>query len=1018
MAPDHAKTPALWLILAISLVAQEARAQQAGFTVSVVRAGSGAPVAGAHVSIENPSIGLVHRVLTNSSGQARLAGLSTSGEYVVSVAAGEDHGEARSEPLSLRSNYVRGVTLVVPERELTTVVVSAARSVSTLNQLNAEVSATLGEEELERLPIEGRDVLRALVHLPNVVPSTGFFPEAPAISINGSNGLYVSYLIDGLDNNENFLGGQKFPVPLGFARDVTVLANSFSTELGRSATGVVNVSSRAGGNDFESEFYSLVRPGRPPDSRSAYPQRDLSGNFVGDSFERLQGGGAVGGPIVRDRSFFFANVEYTRDSNETLLDAPEVGAVETLQGTNEFLLASLRLDHRFDERWSGVLRGNLGRVTIERPGGSLGGGSVQFPSAGSEQDRDSALLAATVQYAGDAWSYSGGLQWSSFGWDYGEAREAGPQVVALGPTGLPVAIVGHPGFVFDERERTIQTRHEVELDRGAHRIRFGGDHLSADFDLRGGGNPDGNFVVRLPDASELAALRALGRGSGLAAADILALNPPVENYGVELLPQAFGRRQNLAALYAEDEWHVGPRLTLTAGVRWDYDSLSGEGSGDDDLDNFAPRLAINFRPDERNVLRAGAGLFYDKLTYAVISDALQRNTTSAPVRSQLEELVALGILPADTDLDRVTFDGNLTASPACTTVAACPPASAVQAQRDTALINEVRILNPRGYESPYAAQFSLGWQRQIDAEWSGAVDLIYNRSHHLVRLRDLNAPAPFTPNGAVLIDAVIAELRGIADQDARTRRAIELGLVRDPASADLTRPAQLRSDGARDSGARQITVSETEGNAEYRALNLQLLKARGDDRWSARVSYTLSKLENDTDDINFRASNANDFALDRGPSANDRRHVVSAVMYLHPLPDLTLCLAGLFQSGQPVNLVPDASIFGTQDLNGDGASFGESFVGNSDRYPGASRNSARLSWSKTVDLGARYRLRIAGFELEMSADVFNLFDTNNASGFANAATTSNQIQFGGGAPFVQRNAGPPRQFQFGIAARL
>jgi hypothetical protein len=50
--------------------------------------------------------------------------------------------------------------------------------------------------------------------------------------------------------------------------------------------------------------------------------------------------------------------------------------------------------------------------------------------------------------------------------------------------------------------------------------------------------------------------------------------------------------------------------------------------------------------------------------------------------------------------------------------------------------------------------------------------------------------------------------------------------------------------------------------------------------------------------------------------------------------------------------------------------------------------------------------------------VFNLLDTNNESGFANAATTSNQIQFGGGADFVQRNAAPPRQFQFGLAYKF
>ncbi len=997
---------------ALLLAAPVVHAQQAGLAVNVIGAPDGTPIADVPLTVENFAIGFRQQLRTDSNGQARLTGLSTAGKYVVQIAAAEGRGAMRSMPLSLRSNYIRSLTLLVPAPDVTTVVVEGTRVVSALNQVNAEVSATLDERELAELPIEGRDVLSSLVRLPNVVPSTGFFPEAPAISINGANGLYVNYLIDGLDNNENFLGGQKFPVPLGFARDVTVLANNFSAEFGRSATGIVNVSSRSGSNEVESEFYTVVRPGQPFDSDSAFPQRDLSGNSVGGSFERLQSGALFGGPLTRDRTFFFGNLEYTRDTNETVLDAPAAGVVTNLEGNNRFLLASLRLDHRFDDRWSGTLRGNLGRVTIERPGGSLGGGSVQFPSAGSDQDRDSSILAATLVHDGEGWVYQGSLQWSGFDWDYGEPMQAGPQVLARDESGLAVALVGHPGFVFDDRERTLQTLHKAEVALGAHRLRLGADLLEADFSLRGGGNPDGNFVVDLTDA-QLAALRALSLGSALGAGDVLGLNPAVASYGVELRPGAFGRAQRLGALYVEDEWRLGAKITATLGLRWDYDSLTGEGSGEKDLDNFAPRLALNFRPDERNVLRVGAGLFYDKLTYAVISDALQRNTTSAAFRSQLSQLIELGALPADTDLARVTFDGNLTVNPACMSVAACPPASEVQSLRDTAVINEARILNPNGYDSPYAAQFAVGWQRQIAGDWSGALDLIYNRTHHLVRLRDLNAPSSFTPNAAALTDSVIAELRALPDNAARLVRAQELGLVRTPEQADATRPIALLP-----GGARQITVSETEGNATYRALSLQLVKERSEDRWSGRLSYTLSKLDNDTDDINFRASNANDFASERGPSANDRRHVVSASGYFYPLPGLTLSVAGLFQSGQPVNLVPDARVFGTQDLNGDGASFGENFVGNSDRYPGARRNSERLSWSKTVDLGARYRFDVAGFELELSVDVFNVLDENNESGFANAATSSNQVQFGGGEPFVQRNAGPARQFQFGLVGRL
>jgi hypothetical protein len=93
-------------------------------------------------------------------------------------------------------------------------------------------------------------------------------------------------------------------------------------------------------------------------------------------------------------------------------------------------------------------------------------------------------------------------------------------------------------------------------------------------------------------------------------------------------------------------------------------------------------------------------------------------------------------------------------------------------------------------------------------------------------------------------------------------------------------------------------------------------------------------------------------------------------------------------------------------------------VGNSDRYPGAGRNSGRLPWSTTVDIGLRYALPAFEGTVQLSADVFNVFNANNESGFANAASSSNQVQFGGDSAFVQRNAAAPRQFQFGVAWRF
>lgn len=996
---------------AMSLVlAPPAVAQQAGIEIAVVDE-AGAPVADAEVVIANPAIGLTRTLRTDARGRVQLDGLTTAGQYLVSVPASERYEALAAQAVELRANFARSVTLQLARAGGSGIVVTAARAITGLNTSNAEISASLGREQLVALPVEGRDVLGALVRLPNVVPSTGFFPEAPSISINGSNGLDTNYLIDGLDNNENFLGGIKFPVPLGFTREVTVLANSYSAAYGRTANGIVNYTTPSGSNELSGEAYALVRPGRPLDARSPFPRRDLTGNAVGEGFERYQAGFALGGAIARDKTFFYANYEYTRDRNTQVVDAPALGIVDTVTGNNEFHLGSVRLDHRLTEDWTLGLRANIGRVTVDRPGGGLGGGNATFPSAGSRQDRFSTLVAATASYAGAEWSYDGALQFSRFRWDYGEAvGAAGPQVVVRDPSGLVAAVVGNPGFVFDNLEETWQATHSLQRTFGAHTMRVGADVIVSDFALLGGGNPDGNFTVDLT-AGQLASLST--RGLALSAQDVLALNPAVANYAVELRPQSFGTSQSLIAFYLEDQWQLAPDLTATLGLRWDYDTLTEQGGGDGDSDNIAPRFALNWQPDARSSVRFGAGIFTGKLSYAVISDALQRNTTSAGFVSQLGQLQAAGLIPAEVDLADITFDGNLTVAPPCATVAACPAPDAVQALRDTATLGEARILSPTGYDNPWSVQLSGGYQYQATDNLTLSLDALYSRSHNLVRLRDLNAPAPFTPNLANLTEANIAALRALPDNAARFALAQSLGLVRSQADADASRPVALVP-----GGARQITVSETAGEAEYLALILQAIKTRGADDYAFRVSYTLSRLTNNTDDINFRAANANDFSTEWGPSANDRRHVISAVGYLYPADGLTVTLAGLFQSGQPVNLVPDARIFGTQDLNGDGASFGENFVGNSDRYPGERRNSARLPWSATIDLGLRYALPVAGGRIEASADVFNLLNTNNESGFANAATTSNQVQFGGGVPFVQRNSGPRRQFQFGLAYKF
>ena len=972
-------------------------AQAAVVDVGVERS-AGQPADGRDVELRSPATGFSHHARTGEQGRARFEVVPPGTDYVVAV-----DGTVLASGIPLRANEAKSVSVILPEA----VVVTAARRRAMVNALDAEVSAGLTERELTDLPVEARDLNRALIRLPNVAPSTGFFPEAPPVSINGANGLYAQYLIDGLDNNEGFLGGPKFPISTGFVQDVTVLTNAYSVVYGRTGNGVVNVTSKSGTNTWTGEAFFLTRPGRALDATSAYAGRDLSGNAVKDGFRREQAGVSVGGPLVPDRTFLFANVEYSRDRKDNVLSSPALGVATTVPGHNRSLLGSLRLDHRLDESWRLTLRANRGDVSIERQGGGLDGGTT-FPSAGSTEDRVSTLIAASAIYSGARLTSDTSVNLATFRWNYARAAAGpNPQVTVESVEGLTAAVLGNPGYVFDDVERSWQLQQKLTWSVGRHALKAGVDLLYSDFNLTGGGNPAGNYTVILTPA-ELAAVQALQRGSALNVTDI-PRTAQVVDYNVELRPARFGQPQRQFGGYAQDQVSLTNALTLTAGVRWDYDSLTQAGSDRGDAGNVAPRVALNWRATERLVVRGGAGLYYDRIPYTVLSDALQQNTTSAAYRGQLQQLIAKGLLPSGTSLDRSTYDGNLSVNPACPLgYLQCPTAASAANLRDTATLGEARILNPSGLKSPYTVQWSTGLQWRVSEAIVASADLVLALGRHQLRLRDLNAPAPFTPNLENLTPANIAVLRSISDPAQRQLAAEALGLLRSQAAADATRPvAQVPG------GARQIIVTESAGESKYRALTLQLRKDRVDDPYGYLLSYTLSKLDNDTDDLNFRASNANAFGAEWGPSVNDRRHVISAVLFLYPIDTITVSVAGLFQSGQPINYIPNATIFGTTSIYGDGRSFSDAYLGNAARAPGVSRNSGRLPWAKTVDLGLRYAPKIGPGRLEWSVDVFNLFNAVNLSGYANAATQSNQIQVYG-QPFTQRNAGPPRQFQLGV----
>jgi hypothetical protein len=974
---------------------------QVDLLVNVSNTASLKPMNAIKMRLENREIGFAQELLTNQQGKVIFKSLNIAGTYSVSI-QDESYFADTLKEIQLRSNEAPSINIFITEKKSTNLKEVIVRSGSSkINTINAEVSAQLKRKELETLPIEGRDITRSLYRLPNVTQASGFYPEAPNVSINGANSLFSSYLIDGMDNNERFLGGQKFSIPLGFTQNVTVLTNNYSAEFGNTSNGLFNITTRSGSNDFKGEVFYLTRPGPSIDGKTTFTQKDLSGNDVKNGFSRQQLGFALGGAIKKNKTFYFLNAEQTIDVKDNLLSSPQLGVHATVKGTNSFTYLSGKIDQVWNSHFHSSLRVNVGIVNIERQGGGLDGG-VSFPSSGNKQDRNSLLIAWKNTYTKANFSSETNLQYSRFRWNYARPNNPNnPQVTVRDSSSnlATIAVLGHPGYVFDSHESTEQVQQKFKWYFNNHTLKVGAEIITANHNLFGGGTPAGAYQVDL-NAAQVAALKASNKGTGLDINDI-PLNAKVSAYNIELRPTEFGKRQSIYTAYVEDLYSISSKLNFTLGLRYDYDNLSKGGGSKGDWNNIAPRASFNYKLTERSSIRGGTGLFYDKVLYTIYSDALQQNTTSADYKSELQALIVKRILPANTDLSKVTFNGNISAGASNVTYLNDPSAASLQSQRDNTFSFERRILNPDGYSNPYTWQSTIGYQYQINNKLLFYTDVVYNRGYNLFRLLDLNTPSSY-----------------VIPQNGTTARS--------EADANATRPVPIYTDaqgyyglinGQKVRGVpRNVTMTDAGGKSEYIGLSANIKKDKAEDKYAYFLSYTLSSLKNNTDDINFRAADANNYAAEWGPSLNDRRHVVSAVFYYYPVKQFSISIATLLQSGQPINRIPQAGLYGgTTDLNGDGGSFGAAYVGNSDRQPGETRNSDRLPWNKLFDLGLQYNLKLkhAG-TFEIRADIFNIFNTQNLSGYSNNATQSNQIQVGPKSNgIVQKNAGAPRQFQFG-----
>ena len=944
----------LWPLLTLELGGQATATLE-----GVIRSQSGAPIAGAILRFDQAADS------ARSDAGGRFALRSAAGRTGTLLVRADGHS-----PLSLvvpalapGERRVVGLTLT-PLYVLDALTVVAPRRRPLLNASDAATGGAVETAELEALPVEGRNPLRLLFNVPGVATGTGFFGDAPLLSFNGHNPLYTQYTLDGLDNNEGFLGGPRVEFPLAGVSRMEALVNSYGAEFGRSLSGVVNQLSRAGANETRGEFLLVSRPGRPFDALNTVPF-GISDTALfrrqQEGFTRFQAGGALSGPLVRDRTFAAGAVEYTRETEDRVTSTARTAFVGTENRETVKLFG--RLDHGWTPTQTTTLRAAASHVN--RAG--LGGG-ILTPEADITTRRVGSLTALTHRstWSNGRASNTASLQVGTFRWYFPPSASdfSRPQVTVLdSATAAPLAIVGSSNFIFDESEFQLQLREVLEFRHGErHTFRAGADMVRSWFTLTGSNtNPNGAYAVWNDPGNPITAA-----GPTLTLADVPD-NVRVASYTIDANPAQVDLAQTTVGAFVEDRWRVSPTMSLVLGLRWDYDDITSRGESTPDLNNVQPRVALNWLRTPRSVLRAGIGRYAGKFPYAIFSDAVQFGP-----------------------------EGNATVSFDSTT-AVRPPAlgqglTAEDLRRERSILppREVRRMFALGLRQPMTTQATLGYQVQLGDHWGITVDGVVSETRNLPRSHDLNP-----------VDYQLSP----ADTSAAAAKTTIFG-------DDLRLQYPIRD------SFRRLTTTETAGRARYTALYVSVRRQLAD-RWTVDANWVWSRARNDTEDINFAAAVANDFDAEWADAINDRRHRVS-IRAAHLGDRLRLSVIGDFQTGLPVNRVagtlnPDGSAV-LHDLDGSGPIFGPGFVGNHDRFFGVPRNGERLPSHLNVSASAGYVVPVGGGRLELRAELFNLLDRTEWGNHANGITGGgSRTQFGQpGDPIVLRSPGPPRQVQFSL----
>ena len=266
---------------------------------------SGAVIANAEVTIRNADTGTERLTTANNDGVYAATNL-LPGEYLITVAAPGFSTYKSRVSVTVGAKVGLDVKLAVGESVTVVEVTETAAAIKTNTQTQT-ITQTLNTVQLNELPTLTRNPYALVVTSGNVSEDDPSGRGA-GVSINGLRSAGTNVLLDGVANNDEFTASVGQPVPLDSVQELGITTNNFTAETGRASAGVVNVTTKSGTNGFHGTVYEFNRV-------SALASNSFLNNsemLPKSSFTRNNFGYSVGGPLVKNKLFFFNNTEWTR----------------------------------------------------------------------------------------------------------------------------------------------------------------------------------------------------------------------------------------------------------------------------------------------------------------------------------------------------------------------------------------------------------------------------------------------------------------------------------------------------------------------------------------------------------------------------------------------------------------------------------------------------------------------------------------------------------------------------------